>query len=138
MGDAEWLKRWFVKGSQRRLYRCGQGCRSECSLQRSHHLPAQVPLSVQVSTSEGAALNALELTVMPRQTLYFPWELHKHSWVTGGALCQTPEYDLENLSSVLCSPGMGQCLSTGWVGCSQPVLPAQGSLSPVWFPGLKS
>lgn len=59
-------------------------------------------LSVQVSTSEWAVLNALESTVMPRQTLYFPWELHRHSWVQGGGAL-LPEYDLENLSSVLYS-----------------------------------
>lgn len=42
------------------------------------------PLSVQVSTSEQAALNVLEPIVMPRQTLYSPRELHRHPWVKGG------------------------------------------------------
>lgn len=62
------------------------------------------------------------------------------------ALCQPPGFDLENLSavtlrtlsSILRSPGVGQCPTTGWVGWSQPVPPAQGRFSPVWFLGLKS
>lgn len=115
----------------------------QSSLGHCHHVPTQVS-SLFRSPPEGEALNALEPTAVPRETFYFPWELHRHPWVKGG-LCLTLEYNLEDLatvtwrslSSVLYSPGTGQCLSTGWVGCSRPVLPAQSSFSPVWFPGLK-
>ena len=84
------------------------------SLRHSCHLPSQVPFSVQVSIAEGIALNTVGPTLVQRQTLYFPWcyKAPIDIW-GGGALCQLPGCDLENLGAVTLRTLSGFCSLQG-------------------------
>lgn len=116
------------------------------SLKHSYHLPAQAPFSVRVSIS-GEQSECLRTNGCAKtDTLFSVMGATQAPMGIWRALCQPPGFDLENLStvtlrtlsSILRSPGVGQCPTTGWVGWSQPLPPAQGRFSPVWFLGLKS
>lgn len=102
VGDMEQCEKQFVNGKPMGIIPLWPGVwegvrHTWSSLRPSHRLPAQIPVPVPVSISEGTAPKASEPTAVQTDTLFSVTGATQAPMDTRGALCQPPGYDLENL-----------------------------------------